>query len=61
MKMHHNFKNKIFSYFRQSRVIFLWSVIILEQMKRRTNKTPTPIFKHYYKLYVITLKILYKK
>lgn len=59
--MHCNFKNKGFSSFRQSTVIFLWSVIILEQAKRCTNKTPTPIFKHHDKPYVIALKILYKK
>lgn len=61
MKMQHNFKNKGFSYFRQSTVTFLYSVIILEQVKRCTNKKTTPIFMHHYKPYVIALKILYKK
>lgn len=40
MKMHHNFKNKGLAYFRQSTIIFLWSVIILEEVKDVLIKIP---------------------
>lgn len=59
MKMHHNFKNKRFLLLGRVELSFFGHDF--RASEKITYKTPTPIFKHHGKSYVIALLILYEK